>query len=345
LGKAGTPPKYNEPKELFEDLNLIWSNARTFNPADHWVTKQANVMDEASKKMWLNSSIQQRWAEMHGEEAPSLSEVRVSVANRKRRRPSSGPGLASEADHKIILEALQGSWQCKPAAFGKLTIRGEEGTYANGAGRLSGFKVLKSKSVVANWTRRDLSNKSSGTLQFRVAQNALSWKGHWQAAKGKPFGIWSAVRISDEPEDKGNEGRRKEKSYTGWKPKKNSMDYTVLRVMYDNLFDGENKVAKAVVVEQSIDAEIVSEEKRRRVLDAIDRLVNKHQMLKQTTRRKGQVLELLELGRKCCAHIFKSNSRASKRSKYVQEEEEEEPTDEEGLKEDDGNEWVPGKGR
>ena len=37
--------------------------------------------------------------------------------------------------------------------FGVLTIKGTVGKYANGQGRLDGFRVLKNKSIVANWTR------------------------------------------------------------------------------------------------------------------------------------------------------------------------------------------------
>jgi len=162
LGKFGLPPKYELPKEVFRDVQLMWSNARTFNPKEHWVCQQAEVLEQSFENMWLSSNIDQRWSQLHHKPSSPL----VRQTNRKRRGFTDGPELAKEEDRNLIMDVLQGTWVCKPITFGHLVIEGNNGVYAGGNGKLYDFKVLKNKSVSATWNRVDAEG-TRGTLTFR----------------------------------------------------------------------------------------------------------------------------------------------------------------------------------
>eukprot|EP00954_Amorphochlora_amoebiformis_P007046 548964-Amorphochlora_amoeboformis.AAC.1 len=147
--------------------------------------------------MWANSDITRRWVEIEGQSIPHLENLEVpKKVTRKRRRIGSGPELATPEQRDLILGFLklnsrvipQGSWQCKPAAFGRLVINSSyEGVYASGQGRLYDFKVLKNKAVTAKWTRYQ--HNSSQGLILGKRQMGLSNLGfHRMPCRGKGTG-------------------------------------------------------------------------------------------------------------------------------------------------------------
>eukprot|EP00468_Gymnochlora_sp_CCMP2014_P013662 CAMPEP_0167748956 /NCGR_PEP_ID=MMETSP0110_2-20121227/5127_1 /TAXON_ID=629695 /ORGANISM="Gymnochlora sp., Strain CCMP2014" /LENGTH=777 /DNA_ID=CAMNT_0007634031 /DNA_START=8 /DNA_END=2341 /DNA_ORIENTATION=+ len=321
LGRAGSgdPPKYTNPSELFHDLQLIWENAKKFNPREDFVYKQAEQIEEVAKRMWANSHIDERWGEVTDRPVTSPL-VNPEESNRKRRRMNSGPELAKSEDQEMILGHFKGAWQCRPENFGRLIVKGNEGTYANGKGRLYDLKVLKTKAILAKWTRSDFAEHATGTLQLRISLNGMSWKGHWRASNGKPFGEWSGFRVESNDsttievsevkagsrikarsEAKGTSEIKAEPEMKALpKPKRNSTKWYILKVLNKKLHEGETKVSKNAVligISRTCKNEIL-------IAKAIASLTKEDEYVIEHQRRKGSALELTENGKLCCKSCF-----------------------------------------
>lgn len=55
------PRQYQEPREVADDVRLIWSNCRTYNGLQHPVTQSANVLSEMFEKAWGQANIEHKW--------------------------------------------------------------------------------------------------------------------------------------------------------------------------------------------------------------------------------------------------------------------------------------------
>eukprot|EP00466_Bigelowiella_natans_P010316 jgi/Bigna1/70507/fgenesh1_pg.12_\ len=168
----GFPRIYKAPREMFDDVCLVWRNARTFNPKGHWICEQVDVLEDAFESMWLSSQIDVRWASANNlpypeelVDAKKKKKIRAGGVGRWRRKMEAELQLATAEVQATVMSRLEGKWLCNPRNFGYITIKGNEGIYAGGVGRLTEMKVLRDECITALWSRSDIDG-ARGTLRF-----------------------------------------------------------------------------------------------------------------------------------------------------------------------------------
>ena len=78
--RPSDPNIYSTPYEFRDDMRLVWSNCRTYNPPHVPVRNMGEAMSDAWEKRWTMSGIEAKWdEEMHRqtlEEQVELSAAR-----------------------------------------------------------------------------------------------------------------------------------------------------------------------------------------------------------------------------------------------------------------------------
>lgn len=61
--QASDPNTYSTPYEFRDDMRLVWSNCRTYNPPHVPVRNMGEAMSDAWEKRWNMSGIEGKWEE------------------------------------------------------------------------------------------------------------------------------------------------------------------------------------------------------------------------------------------------------------------------------------------